>query len=353
MKYLSTTLCAAALALTAGAAMAADETTPTSGPYLTVGGIYNWVDKDNVDASGTTVQPKFKGGWGVLGAGGYEWGRGLRTELEVSHRENKGSYLNTSATPLNGKRMDTALMVNVLFDFNNDSKFTPYIGGGMGIDWVKLSNVSTAGSPVYNGDSHRFAWQGIVGAAYALNANLKLIGEFRYLGSQHHQYNGTAGARLDGYDDHTGQILIGLRYSFGAPAKKEEAVAAAPAPAPAPAPVRAPAPPVPQKFLVFFDFDKSNLRSDAQKIVSEAVEYSKTNGKATIAVTGHADTSGSDTYNMALSERRAVAVQKELQKLGISSKEIGVRWKGEAEPLVQTGDGVKEPQNRRVEIVLE
>ena len=56
---------------------------------------------------------------------------------------------------------------------------------------------------------------------------------------------------------------------------------------------------------------------------------------------------------MGLSERRAETVAKELEKLGIPEKEIVVHWKGESEPLVQTGDGVKEPQNRRVEIVLE
>ena len=46
-------------------------------------------------------------------------------------------------------------------------------------------------------------------------------------------------------------------------------------------------------------------------------------------------------------------MQKELNRLGIPNNEIVVLWKGESMPLVQTGDGVKEPQNRRVEIVLE
>ena len=114
-----------------------------------------------------------------------------------------------------------------------------------------------------------------------------------------------------------------------------------------------PMPAIPQKFIVFFDFDKSNLRSDAQKIVSDAVEYAKKNGKARINATGHADTSGSPAYNLALSERRAVAVKAELARLGISDKEVVVMYKGESDPMVATGDGVKEPQNRRVEIVLE
>lgn len=352
MKYLHISLCAAALAVTAGAAMAADETSNVvAGPYVSVGGIYNFIEKDAVNVSGTTHNAKFKNGWGVLGAGGYEWETGVRTELELSHRENKGKYIDTSATPLGGKRNDTALMANILFDLNNSTKLTPYFGAGIGVDWVKWSNVGTGTPPVFSGSKGSVAWQAILGLAYNIDTNLKLIGEFRYMKSVDHNYTGTAGATAKGWDDGDGQFLLGLRYSFGTPAKKE--VAAAPPPAPAPAPVRAPAPPVPQKFLVFFDFDKSNLRSDAQKIVSESVTYAKTNGKATIVVTGHADTSGSDAYNMALSERRAQTVEKELERLGIPASEVSVHWKGESEPLVQTGDGVKEPQNRRVEIILE
>ena len=112
-------------------------------------------------------------------------------------------------------------------------------------------------------------------------------------------------------------------------------------------------PPVPQKFLVFFDFDRANLRDDARKIITEGVAYAKNNSKTVLTVTGHADTSGSAAYNMGLSERRADAVKAELIRQGVSANEISVRFKGESEPLVQTGDGVKEPQNRRVEIVLE
>ena len=110
---------------------------------------------------------------------------------------------------------------------------------------------------------------------------------------------------------------------------------------------------MPQKFLVFFDFDRSNIRPDAQKIVEQAADYAKKNGKVVIHTTGHADTSGSDAYNLALSERRANAVKAALRKLGFSDKDITVVGKGETQPLVATGDGVKEPQNRRVEIVFD
>jgi outer membrane protein OmpA-like peptidoglycan-associated protein len=147
--------------------------------------------------------------------------------------------------------------------------------------------------------------------------------------------------------------MLGFRYSFGAPPAPAPAAAPAPAPAPVARPAPPPAPAIPQKFIVFFDFDKANLRADAQKIVSDAAEYAKKNGKARINATGHADTSGAASYNLGLSERRAKAVKAELARLGFSEKDVVVMFKGESEPLVATGDGVKEPQNRRVEIMMD
>jgi len=109
---------------------------------------------------------------------------------------------------------------------------------------------------------------------------------------------------------------------------------------------------VPQNFIVFFDFDRAEIPDDARKIITEAANYAKTNGKARIKTTGHADTSGNPAYNLALSERRARAVKAMLTQMGFAEADVGVAFPGESEPLVQTGDGVREPQNRRVEIVM-
>jgi OOP family OmpA-OmpF porin len=70
-------------------------------------------------------------------------------------------------------------------------------------------------------------------------------------------------------------------------------------------------------------------------------------------VTGHTDTVGSDAYNMRLSRRRAESVAAELEKQGVPSAEIAIVAKGKHDLLVPTADGVKEPQNRRVQIVYE
>ena len=79
----------------------------------------------------------------------------------------------------------------------------------------------------------------------------------------------------------------------------------------------------------------------------------KSKGNARITATGHTDTSGPESYNMALSLRRANAVKDALVREGVPAQAISVIGRGEQGLLVQTGDGVREPQNRRVEIVVQ
>ena len=124
--------------------------------------------------------------------------------------------------------------------------------------------------------------------------------------------------------------------------------------APEPPPPPPPPPPVaaPQSFMVFFDWDRSNLSQQAVQTIGQAAAAFKTRGSARVTATGHTDTSGPENYNMALSLRRANAVKNELVRQGVPADAITVIGKGESNPLVATGDGVREPQNRRVEIVL-
>jgi outer membrane protein OmpA-like peptidoglycan-associated protein len=108
----------------------------------------------------------------------------------------------------------------------------------------------------------------------------------------------------------------------------------------------------PKQFIVFFGFNKSNLTPEAQRVVSEAAAAAKETGSASIAVVGHTDTSGSSDYNVKLSLRRSQAVKDALVSLGIPAAGIATSGRGESELMVQTGDGVKEPQNRRATIDL-
>jgi iron complex outermembrane recepter protein len=139
-----------------------------------------------------------------------------------------------------------------------------------------------------------------------------------------------------------------LKYHFGGPAEPEATPAAY-----TPPPVVAPAPSVPHSYLVFFDFNKSDLTSQAVSIVNQAAANAGPAKVTQLTVTGHTDTVGSDAYNMRLSRRRAESVAAQLEKDGIASSEIEIVAKGKRDLLVPTADGVKEPQNRRVQIVYD
>ncbi|MGG5824121.1 OmpA family protein, partial [Falsiroseomonas sp. HW251] len=105
-------------------------------------------------------------------------------------------------------------------------------------------------------------------------------------------------------------------------------------------------------FLVFFDWDRYNLTDRARQIIAEAAQAAQRTGTTRIEVAGHADRSGTPQYNMGLSQRRADAVATELARLGVPRSAMVIQAFGETRPLVPTADGVREPQNRRVEIVL-
>jgi len=129
-----------------------------------------------------------------------------------------------------------------------------------------------------------------------------------------------------------------------------------PAATPAPAtPAPTPAPQAQQRvqdsvYFVFFDFDRSNITPAAQDIINTVIADFRRNNAGGVNVVGHTDTSGSPRYNQRLSERRATAVRDSLVRGGVPTGVIATSGLGESQPLIATGDGVREPSNRRAEI---
>jgi len=127
-----------------------------------------------------------------------------------------------------------------------------------------------------------------------------------------------------------------------------------------PAPVRAPLPPqaaVPNEIcqqrlpgIVFFEFDSADLPADARQTVEFVARNAGPCGWSGLDVVGHADRAGSDGYNVALSQRRAEAVSALMESMGVPGSAISTSARGESVPRVPTEDGVRNPQNRRVEI---
>ncbi len=282
-----------------------------------------------------------------------------------------------------GSITQSTFMVNMYYDIMPDSSFHPFVGVGLGLDDVKaklLGQLSTSPSQGiadlnFQGKDMVPAYQFLAGVAWSLSDRLSLDVTYRYLGAGKAKFDGAV-VPLSAYDMTAGHsdtgmgwqqpgtfsgklsdqtLSVGLRWAFGSPpAPVPEPTPAPPPPTPAPPPppepTPAPPPPAPveaREFIVYFEFDKSDLTSDAQAVVQAAADYAKAGNAARIVVVGHTDTSGSAAYNIRLSERRAKTVADAMAGLGVDPSKLAVDWKGESEPAVATGDGVKEPLNRR------
>ena len=105
-------------------------------------------------------------------------------------------------------------------------------------------------------------------------------------------------------------------------------------------------------FIVFFDWDKDEITPQAAAILDNAASAYQTTGQASVVLAGHADRSGAADYNVGLSQRRADNVRSYLAGRGVPDGSITTEAFGESRPLVDTADGVREPQNRRVEITF-
>ena len=103
---------------------------------------------------------------------------------------------------------------------------------------------------------------------------------------------------------------------------------------------------------MFFDWDRSVITAEAAAILDRAAAQYAATGQTSVVLAGHTDKSGTESYNQALSQRRADAVKRYMVGKGVADNVITTEAFGETRPLVDTADGVREPQNRRVEITF-
>jgi outer membrane protein OmpA-like peptidoglycan-associated protein len=357
---------------------------PVTGLYIGGGAGVNWVNKpSDVDISGpgfglggvapgTTIsnvgKVTFNTGWTGLASIGWGFGNGLRAEVEGNYRSNEVDTIrgfNLAPVARTGGFQQTyGVMANVFYDFDpgflgfGPSYVQPYIGVGVGYGWTNWHrvrgvsvNTPTNGITVDADDTGgAFAYQAILGVAMPMTwagvPGLSFTAEGRFYGTLRPDIGATirapSGAVLGATtlqpQNMNYSVLLGLRYAFYQP------------PPPAPPPVAAPAPAPARTYLVFFDWDRADLTDRARQIIAEAAENSTRVQSTRIEVAGHADRSGSAAYNQRLSQRRADNVAAELVRRGVPRNAIVVTAYGETRPLVPTADGVREPQNRRVEI---
>ena len=125
-----------------------------------------------------------------------------------------------------------------------------------------------------------------------------------------------------------------------------------PPPPPAPPAQRAMAPSQMPPATVYFATGSSTLSPQSMATIQQVAANYKTTGNATVTLTGHTDTVGSQDVNMTLSQRRAEAVRNALVREGVPAAAITTAAQGEASLPVQTADNVDERRNRSVDIAV-
>ena len=382
MKFRNALLAASVVAGGAAFAPSLAWAEAVNGLYIGAGAGANFMHREKVDvltfpgnfpaSQRGRIGPRsltYDAGFIGLASVGYGFGNGLRLEVEGSYRSNKiDKFGGPTGFQAGGDQRKYAGMVNVLYDFD-PSLFglgflsgvlpAPYVGVGAGYAWTQQQNARYFGgggatqSLLWrtNRGEGSFAYQAILGTAIPIQAvpGLSLTAEYRFFGlAENRNYNyqffapGVAGtSRLRQSDNYNHSALLGVRYAFNAAPPPPPVVAQPPAP-----------PPVARTYLVFFDWDRADLTDRARGIIAEAAQATTRTQVTRIEVAGHADRSGTPAYNQGLSQRRAANVAAELVRLGVQREAITVQAFGESRPLVATADGVREPQNRRVEIVL-
>jgi OOP family OmpA-OmpF porin len=292
-----------------------------------------------------------------------------------------GSITNPDIYPAGGGRT-TALsfMINGMLDFGDDDGISGFVGGGAGIARVDYNNVrafSNQGAIIDDSDT-RFAWQVVAGLRQAISDNIDITVRYRFFNVDNIRTVDFRGLESESrFRSHS--LLGGITFNFGAPPPPPEippcppgwtrdagGVCVAPPPPPEPPAMKdcpngarilateeCPRPPeTPGPFIIFFDWDKDEITPAAAAILDNAAAAYAQTGRASVTLAGHADRSGSDAYNVGLSQRRANNTRAYLAGRGVPDGSITTEAFGESRPLVDTADGVREPQNRRVEITF-
>lgn len=386
--------------LLAGAAMtavfaASGALAQDRGVYVGVDAGYHWPEGLEADASNPTYDWTFSSEEDFAGFAklGYRISPNWRVELEGGYRPGdiesvrgtgvvpglcRPGVIRTAAAPTcgapNGELESFTLMANVIYDlFGTEARFRPFIGAGVGVNRVSVDVLGqfatvpgaiTPTNPAFQNlsiddEDVSFAYQGLAGLAFQASERLALDVTYRYLRGSDTDFASTGSAALQPgtfsgeYTDQS--VTVGLRYQFGQveappPPPPVEQPLPPVAPPPPVTPPPAPPPPVMQEFVVYFPFDQYVLTPEAQSVIQQAVAYAQQGGASQVVVVGHADTSGSQAYNVRLSERRAKAVADAMVGLGVQQTALQVDWRGETQPAVPTPDGTKEPLNRRTTI---
>ena len=340
------------IAVAAGACLAAAivmSAASASAQTLYFGAEAGWTllqDQTSQAAGLPTATSSFDSGFAAGARIGYEQGP-WRFEEEYVYRRNGLNGISVAGIDVpgaSGNRQAHAFMTNLLYEFDVGWPVKPHIGAGVGAVYLIDQAAAPGFGRFFDGSDWQLGYQAIGGVRYNVTPSLAVDLDYRYFATTKATFRvpGTTATYRSGYDTHN--VMASLVYRLGPP----------PAPPPVAAPPAPPPPPVERRvFLVFFDWDRATITPAGMRIVEQAAAAYRAGAPVQIMVTGYADRSGSPGYNQRLSERRASNVADALARLGVPRNDMMVSGRGENDNRVPTADGVREPQNRRVEIVFQ
>jgi OOP family OmpA-OmpF porin len=316
------------------------------GWYVGVEGGANWVDDASIDIVGVGPvdwDAEFESGWAAFVEVGYRFESSWRLELEAGWRQNEVDCISFGGPCIAGNWGDVSQfthMLNLVHDIDLSERTALSLGIGLGGNFVEADDTLI---PLRDDDDWVFAAQVLVQVSHQLTDRLDFVLSYRFMRSEDPQFQRFAAPAIE-FENENHTVSLGLRFDLQADAEPEAPVTSAPPAEP---------PPAPRQFIVYFGFNKTNLTDGAMLVVKQAAEAARSEGSASILVTGHTDTAGSSAFNQRLSQTRAVTVKKALVAEGIPASAITATGKGKNELEVQTSDHQREPRNRRAVIDID
>lgn len=315
-------------------------------------------------------------GWGGSVRAGYDWDW-LRIELEGSYQSfgadeisvatqglpDTSSSVRNGTFDYDGDFSLASLMANTLAEFGEEDGVRFSVGGGVGRSWMNADTALVGASTAYlDASDSEWAWQALFEARVPVSDRVDLGLRYRYFSTLEFEVADTLD-RPTQFELATHSLSLGLTVRLGG-GRRSPVIQPTVPPVAAVEPVQPPRPertdpiiepPAPCErgpYIVFFDWDEAEITAQSASVLNSVTSAYQSCGDARVMIAGHADRSGPGRYNEQLSQERAEAVRDFLVERGIPANLITEESFGETQTRVVTPDGVRELQNRRVEIMF-
>lgn len=204
---------ASALLLTTAALMAAEENKDAKRYYLAISTGGSWYQDMDL-SGGVNGSVGIDTGWTLNGAVGGYIGEARKLRVEVEGVHNRSDIGNFNGASSNGTIYNYGLMANLLYDFHTDSKWIPYIGGGIGFTEATVDKLLVSGATAVDDSDVAFSWQLKAGVAYQFNPKVAATLGYRYLDSNDLSFQSVTGTPVSSDGTMIQNLEIGVRYDF-------------------------------------------------------------------------------------------------------------------------------------------